>query len=450
MTIESSTLGPVGLKKTIGLYGAITLGLGIVLGAGMLSLPGLVYHETGGLAVYSWALDGLLVLPLLFVFAVLGRRFPSAGGVAGFVGQAFPELKPGCSYLLVGTFSLGLPGIAVAGAGYVVSGLGLLEAEGARWLVAGAAGVVVLVVLAMAWLGATVAGAVQNVVVTLLVACLALVTLSSLPHWAGIDFTAGDPTWIGVWGGMGLAFFAYTGWEMLAFTAEEFKNPRRDFPLAVGITFVLVLALYLGAALAVQALLSLDDPRLESAPFLAVVEATIGSALASVALVAIVVAIIVTNLNGAAWAASRLLYDVGRSGWAPPRLRLHRLEGAAATPRRAILVLGLLLAFVLCVYGAGVLDLADLLRVAGQNFFLLYTLSIVAYIRIEDRVAARVFGLGALAVCVVFAGVFGWALLYAGALFLAPYAVRLAHQLRGRLAARKFVGIGHVTSWGDR
>ena len=223
---------------------------------------------------------------------------------------------------------------------------------------------------------------------------------------------------------MGLAFFAYTGWEMLAFASEEFKNPRRDFPLAVGITFVIVVALYVGAALAVQAFLSVGDPRLESAPFLAVIEGVVGGAAASYALIAIVVAIIVTNLNGAVWAASRLLFDIGRSGWSPAGLGLHRLDGESATPRRAIAALGVLLVAALVIYGTGFLDLADLLRIAGQNFFLLYTLSIVAYLKIESRPAARVFGGVALAVCTVFAAIFGWGLLYAAAVFALPYVPR--------------------------
>jgi amino acid efflux transporter len=141
--------------------------------------------------------------------------------------------------------------------------------------------------------------------------------------------------------------------------------------------------------LAVQALLSVDDPCLASAPFLAVIEGAVGGAMASYALVAIVVAIIVTNLNGAIWAASRLLYDIGRSGWAPPQLQLQRLVGKAATPRRAVAALSLLFAVVLGIFGAGVLDLADLLRIAGQNFFLLYMLSIVAYLKIEPRLPCR-------------------------------------------------------------
>ena len=121
MSSSTEAESPQALKKTIGLYGAVSLALGIVLGAGMLSLPGLVYRESGGWAVFAWLLDAALVVPLLFVFAALGRRFPSAGGVAGFVGQAFPGLKVGCSYLLVGTFALGLPAIAITGAGYLAA-----------------------------------------------------------------------------------------------------------------------------------------------------------------------------------------------------------------------------------------------------------------------------------------------------------------------------------------
>ena len=91
MSNDAETGSPQALKKTIGLYGAVSLALGIVLGAGMLSLPGLVYRESGGWAVFAWLLDAALVVPLLFVFAALGRRFPSAGGVAGSWGRPFRD-----------------------------------------------------------------------------------------------------------------------------------------------------------------------------------------------------------------------------------------------------------------------------------------------------------------------------------------------------------------------
>lgn len=410
------------LNRTIGLYGAVTLAVGIVVGAGMLALPGLVYRAAEGWAVASWLLDGLLVLPLLVVFADLARRFPSAGGVAGFVGAAFPRLRVGCSYLLIGTFSLGLPAIALTGGNYLAGGLGV-PAESLPLAGVGFGAVILFAALALTWSGARAAGSVQNVVVTLLVAGLAVVALLAAVYWERIDFAAGDPTLFGVWSGMALAFFAFTGWEMLAFTAEEFKNPRRDFPLAVGISFVVVLALYVGAALAVQALVDLDHPLLASAPLLVVLERGLGAAATPLLVAAVVLAIILVNLNGACWAASRLVFDIGRQGWAPRRLGLERLSGTGATPRAAVLGLAVLLFAVLALAGFGRLGLDDLLCLAGQNFFLLYTLAVVAYLRLSESLAARVFGASALLVCLLFMQIFGWGLLYAAALFALPYLV---------------------------
>lgn len=410
------------LNRTIGLYGAVTLAVGIVVGAGMLALPGLVYRAAEGWAVASWLLDGLLVLPLLVVFADLARRFPSAGGVAGFVGAAFPRLRVGCSYLLIGTFSLGLPAIALTGGNYLAGGLGV-PAESLPLAGVGFGAVILFAALALTWSGARAAGSVQNVVVTLLVAGLAVVALLAAVYWERIDFAAGDPTLFGVWSGMALTFFAFTGWEMLAFTAEEFKNPRRDFPLAVGISFVVVLALYVGAALAVQALVDLGHPLLASAPLLVVLERGLGAAATPLLVAAVVLAIILVNLNGACWAASRLVFDIGRQGWAPRRLGLERLSGTGATPRAAVLGLAVLLFAVLALAGFGRLGLDDLLRLAGQNFFLLYTLAVVAYLRLSESLAARVFGASALLVCLLFMQIFGWGLLYAAALFALPYLV---------------------------
>src|ERR1700722_6240467 len=59
--------------------------IGALLGPGLLLLPGLAAAEAGPASVLAWA--GLLVLSGLFavVFGALGRGFPSAGGVIGYV-----------------------------------------------------------------------------------------------------------------------------------------------------------------------------------------------------------------------------------------------------------------------------------------------------------------------------------------------------------------------------
>ena len=77
------------LTKTLTVTQAIALGVTIVVGSGLLILPGLAYERVGRSAIYAWLACALIVLPILFIFARLGARFPSAGGVAGFVQAAF-------------------------------------------------------------------------------------------------------------------------------------------------------------------------------------------------------------------------------------------------------------------------------------------------------------------------------------------------------------------------
>src|SRR6201996_7726365 len=77
----SKTPTPAPLTTTRG----AALSTGALLGPGLLLLPGLAAAAAGPASVLAWA--GLLVLSGLFagVFGALGRGFPSAGGVIGYV-----------------------------------------------------------------------------------------------------------------------------------------------------------------------------------------------------------------------------------------------------------------------------------------------------------------------------------------------------------------------------
>lgn len=100
---------------------AVALALGIVMGAGLLVLPGLAYVRAGNAAVYAWVVDGIIIIPLLVIFGILGSRYPSAGGVAGFVRTAFGAIAGSITeMILMGAFFLGIPGIALTGANYLV------------------------------------------------------------------------------------------------------------------------------------------------------------------------------------------------------------------------------------------------------------------------------------------------------------------------------------------
>ena len=64
------------LEKTLGLYSAVGLAITMVVGSGLLILPGLAYVQAGGAAIYAWIISAVVSIPLLIVFAKLGAEIP--------------------------------------------------------------------------------------------------------------------------------------------------------------------------------------------------------------------------------------------------------------------------------------------------------------------------------------------------------------------------------------
>src|SRR5215475_11663709 len=76
---------PAGSTQNLTITRASALYIGALLGPGLLLLPGLAAAQAGPASILAWI--ALLGLSGLFaaVFSALGRRFPSAGGVMGYV-----------------------------------------------------------------------------------------------------------------------------------------------------------------------------------------------------------------------------------------------------------------------------------------------------------------------------------------------------------------------------
>ena len=76
----------------------------------MFAVPALAALVAGNNSLWAWPVLIVLVFPVAIVFAILGRHFPSAGGVAHFVGMAFgPRLERVTGWLFLSVIPVGLP-----------------------------------------------------------------------------------------------------------------------------------------------------------------------------------------------------------------------------------------------------------------------------------------------------------------------------------------------------
>lgn len=408
------------LDRSLGAFRGAAMMLNIVLGAGLLTLPGLAVMAVGAAAPLVWLACALAAVPLLWVFALLGQRHADAGGLAAIMQRAFgPWGRIPATFLFLGAVALGLPAIALTGGHYMSALIGGPEALHAAWLLVLAVGV--------NFLSAEVAGrinaAIASALVAMIVAIAVLGWIAVRPGPAVVleaaDAWPGTAPFVAAFM---MVFFAFTGWEVGANLTGEFRNPQRDVPRAMALSFVVAVALYLLLAGIVTAA---GPVGADAAPFARIFDQHFGAP-GRIGVAAVSVLLIFANLSAAIWAVSRMVWSAARDGLLPAPL--VRLRGGV--PLAAVgLTAGTLLA-VIGATAAGWLDLGHLLEAAGQNFLLLYAGSAIALLRLGLRPWHRWLAAGSLVlVAAVMAARLGEGLIYpltltAAGLLVASLSVR--------------------------
>lgn len=363
------------LDRSIGAFRGAAMMLNIVLGAGLLTLPGLAVVAVGAAAPMVWLACALAAVPLLWVFAILGRRHADAGGLAAIMQRAFgPWGRIPATFLFLGAVALGLPAIALTGGHYMAAIVGGPEALHAAWLMVLAVGVNFLSAKVAGRINAAIASALVGMIV--LIAVLGWIAVRPGPE---VLVNAAD-AWPGLLpfsAAFMMVFFAFTGWEVGANLTGEFRNPERDVPRAMALSFVLAVALYLLLAVIVTAA---GPVGADAAPFARIFDQHFG-ALGRMGVAAVSVLLIFANLSSAVWAVSRMIWSAARDGLLPAGLA--HLNGGV--PLRSVVAFAILGLCVIAASAAGWLDLGRLLEAAGQNFLLLYAGSAIALLRLGLR-----------------------------------------------------------------
>ena len=418
MSSKTETMDPGHDSHRMGLVAATAMSVTIVVGAGLLTLPGLSYAQAGRLGHLPWLLMSVLMLPLLAVFAFFARRHPSAGGVVGYIRLSLgPRLGAASEAIVIGTSSLGLPAIALIGATYLQQTLpGLPVAVTAIGMVT--------IGLLFGMFGLRVSGAVQTAIATLIV--LGLLGLCA-GYWLHAPSDTGPDVFppagngvlpmdalLGVLSALPLVLFAYTGWEITAFLAEDMRDPARNLPRSIWASFVIVTLLYVFVAWTVASAATADDGW-RFAPIARLAESWLG--VAGLRLTGIIATLLIlANVTGAFLSTSRALFSAGRDGLLPQALA--QVDGRGL-PVRAMLTGWVLYVVVILVTQTSGLGVETLLQLAGQNFFVLYLLAAVGYTRLQQRTGPRLLGLVAILLVLAMMTLFSLpGILYCGALAL--------------------------------
>ncbi|MEM7072440.1 MAG: amino acid permease [Pseudomonadota bacterium] len=348
---------------TLGLWRGTALMVNIAVGAGILTLPGLAKAIAGPFAVLSWLISALIALPMVYLLIMNGQRYQEAGGIAAFVSRYFDHTGfLMTSFLFLGAVTFGLPSIALIGGHYLAVSLG----GSAHGFALGLIGLAFTVQIGRVARSASI-NLVISITIMLVIACMIVIGFIIAPdERPAIELATVWQNRHTILAPVLLLFFAFTGWEVAAGLVKEFVHPKRDFPAAMLISFLLVCVIYFLLALVIH-IHPIADHAIT--PFAKIMEYAIGDA-GSTLLGVLAGLIILANLIGAIWAVSRLVVALAEQKIVPNRLARQN----QGTPHLALIVVAIVLGCMVVLDWVGLLDLALMIQVAGQNFMLIFVL----------------------------------------------------------------------------
>jgi len=262
------------LERTLGPLSLILLGIGAIVGAGLFSITGIAAAENAGPAItLSFILAAIGCAFTGLCFSELAAMIPVSGGAYTYTYATLGEFIAWIiGWSLILEYGAGAISVAISWSGYVVSFLQSINIHLPAALVASpwqptelADGTVVyglinlpalfivLILSALLIYGVEKSSKVNAVLVVIKIAVVLIFIAVGLSYITESNYEPfipenkgnfGEFGWSGILRASGIVFLAYIGFDAVATTAQEVKNPQRDLPIGIIGSLVVCTILY--------------------------------------------------------------------------------------------------------------------------------------------------------------------------------------------------------------
>jgi basic amino acid/polyamine antiporter, APA family len=395
------------LRRELSALDLTVFGVGVIVGTGIFVLTGVAANSSAGPAVaLSFVIAGIACALAAMCYAEFASTVPVAGSAYTFSYATLGELIAWIiGWDLILEFIIGAAVVAVGWSQYFAI---LLENAGISLPTALSSGedgvfnlpavIIVLILTGVLVAGIKLSSRVNAIVVAIKVAVVLFVIAAGAffinganyrpfvppsepaPATSGLSatlieaITGQTPANFGlsgVFAAAALVFFAFIGFDIVATTAEETRNPQRDLPRGILGSLFICTALYVAVSLVVvgmQRYTDLDTEAPLAAAFQAVGQPIFADIITIGALAGLTTVMMILMLG-----QSRVAFAMSRDGLLPRALsRVHPRFG---TPYRITLIVGVVVAVL-----AGLIplaELAELVNIGTLFAFVLVSIGIV-------------------------------------------------------------------------
>ncbi|KAL1346329.1 hypothetical protein HN51_020011 [Arachis hypogaea] len=378
------------LAKELSVPQLLAIGVGATIGAGVYVLVGTVARELSGSSLaISFLVAGFAAALSAFCYAELASRCPSAGSAYHYtyicVGEGVAWL---IGWALILEYTIG--GAAVA-RGITPNLAALFGGEDnlpiflSRQHIAGidivvdpCAAIMIFVITALLCVGIKESIMVQSIVTSVNMCALMFVIIAGgylgcKSGWPGYEVPTGSfPFGVdGMLAGSATVFFAYIGFDAVASTAEEVKNPQRDLPLGIGGSLFLCCGLYMMVSIVIVGLVpyyAIDPDTPISSAF-----ASHGMQWAAYIINAGAFTALCASLMGGILPQPRILMAMARDGLLPPFF--SDINKHSQVPVKSTIATGLIAAIL--AFSMEVSQLAGMVSVGTLLAFTMVAISVL-------------------------------------------------------------------------
>jgi basic amino acid/polyamine antiporter, APA family len=373
------------LASALGLFDAVAIGLGAIIGGGIFIVTGIVAGLAGAALVVSIVLAAVISFFTALSFIELTRWRPAEGSVY-FYSRAllspFAGFLAGWMWLISNIFTGAAVALGVAH--YLIF---LLPGVNPRWT----AVLLCLGFTLLNWVGIKHSAQVNNILVGTKVVVLLLFVLVGAFHFNPVYFTPFFTSAGGVFKGAFFIFFAFAGFARVAIVAEEVKDARKIVPCSILLSLVLSALIYIAVSSVALGLVGSVRLAASKSPLAEAIQVVGRPALVyavSLGGMLAMASVLLTSILG----VSRMIFAMAREGDLPPFL--GRLHAKYRTPQFAILIAG-----AGCALSSSLFDVTAVVAISTFATLFNYSLANASAVRLGAgrKARSRVFpGIGLL------------------------------------------------------
>jgi amino acid transporter len=240
--------------RNLNLLDVVMVGVAAMIGGAIFVLVGPGMDEAGPALMVAFLINGIITIFTAFTYAELSSALPDTGGGYRWVREGLPRpnaFLSGWMSWFAHTIAGSLYAVAFASFfAHLLDTANIIESS--EGLEKGFAALAIIIFTFVNIRGTSHTGKVGSAITITQITIIGLLIVTALfamaftnPTWPG-NFEDFMPHGVpGLVIAMGLTFIAFEGYEVIAQTGNELRNPKKNIPRAIFISLLVVIAIYI-------------------------------------------------------------------------------------------------------------------------------------------------------------------------------------------------------------